>query len=180
MRNTVSALRVTIPRAKNSNHKKRGGPQVVKAALRAQLRFGGPVTANPRSLPRVTNQLSMKEDFSLSIELSRRYSIMAFTRGVGHGLYFLNQPSSQLAQLQRSLTPWKIGNTESFNVRLRDELLDGEIFYLLHEAQIVIESWRGTSTRSGPAHLLTINHQHQNGPCHHFTTWTADRLRRSR
>jgi hypothetical protein len=26
--------------------------------------------------------------------------------------------------------------------RLRDELLDGEIFYSLHEAQIVIESWR--------------------------------------
>src|SRR5882672_6356213 len=31
---------------------------------------------------------------------------------------------------------------ESFNARLRDELLDGEIFYTLHEAQIVIESWR--------------------------------------
>jgi hypothetical protein len=26
--------------------------------------------------------------------------------------------------------------------RLRDELLDGEIFYTLKEAQIVIESWR--------------------------------------
>ena len=31
---------------------------------------------------------------------------------------------------------------ESFNARLRDELLDGEIFYTLREAQIVIESWR--------------------------------------
>jgi hypothetical protein len=28
--------------------------------------------------------------------------------------------------------------------RLRDELLDGEIFYTLREAQIVIESWRRT------------------------------------
>ena len=27
-------------------------------------------------------------------------------------------------------------------VRLRDELLDGEIFYTLREARIVIESWR--------------------------------------
>ena len=27
------------------------------------------------------------------------------------------------------------------NARLRDELLDGEIFYTLREAQIVIESW---------------------------------------
>ena len=31
---------------------------------------------------------------------------------------------------------------ESFNARLRDELLDGEIFYTLQEAQTVIESWR--------------------------------------
>ena len=27
-------------------------------------------------------------------------------------------------------------------MRLRDELLDGEIFYTLREAEIVIESWR--------------------------------------
>jgi putative transposase len=31
---------------------------------------------------------------------------------------------------------------ESFNAKLRDELLDGEIFYTLKEAQIVIEEWR--------------------------------------
>ena len=29
-----------------------------------------------------------------------------------------------------------------FNARLRDELLNGEIFYSLREAKIVIESWR--------------------------------------
>ena len=34
------------------------------------------------------------------------------------------------------------GYVESFNARLRDELLDGEIFYTLCEAKIVIESWR--------------------------------------
>ena len=39
-------------------------------------------------------------------------------------------------------SPWENGFIESFNARLRDELLDGEIFYSLHEAQIVIESWR--------------------------------------
>ena len=33
---------------------------------------------------------------------------------------------------------------------LRDELLDGEIFYTLREAQIVIESWAATTTPSGP------------------------------
>jgi putative transposase len=31
---------------------------------------------------------------------------------------------------------------KSFNARLRDEILNGEIFYTLSEARIVIESWR--------------------------------------
>jgi transposase InsO family protein len=39
-------------------------------------------------------------------------------------------------------SPWENGFIESFNARLRDELLDGEIFYTLKEAQIVIEGWR--------------------------------------
>ena len=39
-------------------------------------------------------------------------------------------------------SPWENGFMESFNARLRDELLDGEIFYSLAEAKIVIESWR--------------------------------------
>ena len=39
-------------------------------------------------------------------------------------------------------SPWENGSIESFNARLRDELLDGEIFYGLREAQVVIESWR--------------------------------------
>src|SRR6187401_417031 len=39
-------------------------------------------------------------------------------------------------------SPWENGFIESFNARLRDELLDGEIFYSLKEAQIIIESWR--------------------------------------
>ena len=39
-------------------------------------------------------------------------------------------------------SPWENGYIESFNARLRDELLNGEIFYALREAQIVIESWR--------------------------------------
>jgi transposase InsO family protein len=39
-------------------------------------------------------------------------------------------------------SPWENGLIESFNARLRDELLDGEIFYSLKEAQAIIESWR--------------------------------------
>ena len=39
-------------------------------------------------------------------------------------------------------SPWENGYCESFNSKLRDELLNGEIFYSLKEARIVIESWR--------------------------------------
>ncbi len=40
-------------------------------------------------------------------------------------------------------SPWENGYCESFNSKLRDELLNGEIFYSLAEAKIVIEGWRG-------------------------------------
>jgi transposase InsO family protein len=39
-------------------------------------------------------------------------------------------------------SPWENGYCESFNGKLRDELLNGELFYSLREAQIVIEQWR--------------------------------------
>jgi len=39
-------------------------------------------------------------------------------------------------------SPWENGYIESFNGKLRDELLNGEIFYTLNEARIVIEAWR--------------------------------------
>ena len=39
-------------------------------------------------------------------------------------------------------SPWENGYCESFNGKLRDECLNGEIFYSLQEAQIVIEQWR--------------------------------------
>ena len=39
-------------------------------------------------------------------------------------------------------SPWENGFVESFNARLRDELLDGELFSSLREAQVVIESCR--------------------------------------
>jgi putative transposase len=37
---------------------------------------------------------------------------------------------------------WENGYCESFNGKLRDELLNGEIFYTLREAQVLIEQWR--------------------------------------
>jgi putative transposase len=39
-------------------------------------------------------------------------------------------------------SPWENGYCESFNGSLRDELLNGEIFYTLAEARVLIEAWR--------------------------------------
>ena len=47
-------------------------------------------------------------------------------------------------------SPWENGYIESFNARMRDELLNGEIFYSLNEARIIIESWRQHYNRVRP------------------------------
>ena len=39
-------------------------------------------------------------------------------------------------------SPWENGYNESFNGKLRDELLNGEIFYSLEEAKVLTEQWR--------------------------------------
>ena len=39
-------------------------------------------------------------------------------------------------------SPWENGYSESFNGSLRDELLNGRIFYSLFEARVLIETWR--------------------------------------
>ncbi len=39
-------------------------------------------------------------------------------------------------------SPWENGYNESFNGKLRDELRNGEIFYTLKEAKVLIEQWR--------------------------------------
>lgn len=44
-------------------------------------------------------------------------------------------------------SPWENGYNESFNGKFRDELLNGEIFYTLKGAQILIEDWRKHYTR---------------------------------
>jgi putative transposase len=76
-------------------------------------------------------------------------------RGVPAHIRSDNGPEFVAKQVQRWITavgaktayiapgsPWENGYVESFNARLRDELLNGEIFYSLREAQVVIESWR--------------------------------------
>ena len=51
-------------------------------------------------------------------------------------------------------SPWENGYCESFNGKLRNELLDGEIFYTLKEAQVITEHWRWYYNRIRPHSTL--------------------------
>jgi len=51
-------------------------------------------------------------------------------------------------------SPWENGYIESFNGKLRDELLKREIFYTLQEAQVLIECWRKQYNRRRPHSAL--------------------------
>ena len=48
---------------------------------------------------------------------------------------------AKTAYIERG-SPWENGYCENFNSKLRDELLNGEIFYTLQEAKVIIENWR--------------------------------------
>lgn len=47
-------------------------------------------------------------------------------------------------------SPWENGYVESFNGKLRDELLSGEVFTTLREAQVLIGNWREHYNRQRP------------------------------
>ena len=55
-------------------------------------------------------------------------------------------------------SPWENGYCESFNSKLRDELLAGEQFSTLHEAQVLIERWRRHYNTVRP-HSSAIDHR---------------------
>ena len=89
---------------------------------------------------------------------------------------------AKTAYIERG-SPWENGYIESFNARLRDELLDGEIFYSLREARIVIESWRRHYNTIRPHAHLDTSHQHRRCSCPPSPRGRlrdAERLRRPR
>ena len=46
-------------------------------------------------------------------------------------------------------SPWENGYVDSGNGKLRDELLNREIFYTLQEARLLIERWRNQYNEGG-------------------------------
>ena len=51
-------------------------------------------------------------------------------------------------------SPWENGYIEGFNGKLRDECLNGELFYTLLEARVLIERWRQTYNHLRPHSAL--------------------------
>jgi transposase InsO family protein len=58
-------------------------------------------------------------------------------------------------------SPWENGYCESFNAKLRDELLNGEVFYTLKEASVVIEQRRKDYILSDRTRRWASSHLHQ-------------------
>jgi transposase InsO family protein len=66
-------------------------------------------------------------------------AVKAWITGVGAKTAYIEKAS-----------PWENGYVESFNGKLRDELLNGEAFNTLREAQVLIEEWRRHYNRVRP------------------------------
>ena len=84
-------------------------------------------------------------------------------RGVPHHIRSDNRPEFTAGAIREWLgkvgaktlyiepgSPWENGYVESFNGKLRDELLDREIFYTLHEVQVLTEQYRQIYNRIRP------------------------------
>ena len=111
--------------------------------------------------------LTLVDEFSrecLAIDVARklnsedvleRLSWLFVTRGVPDHIRSDNGPEFTAKAVRKWLSkvgvktlfiepgsPWENGYVESFNGKLRDELLNGEIFYSLKEAKVLVERWR--------------------------------------
>lgn len=67
-------------------------------------------------------------------------------------------------------SPWENGYVESVNGKLRDELLNGELLYTLHEAQVLVERWRQRYNAHRPHSALGCPrnaHRHISAACRH-------------
>ena len=58
-------------------------------------------------------------------------------------------------------SPWENGYCESFNSKLRDEFLNGEIFYSMKEIRVLADAAASTTTPSGPTPRSAIGHRRQ-------------------
>lgn len=97
---------------------------------------------------RVERKLSSEEVIETLTDLFVQRGVPSYLRS-DNGPEFVAQPLREwLARLQVQTlyiepgSPWENGYIESLNGKLRDELLNLEIFDTLYEAQVLVERWR--------------------------------------
>ncbi len=102
-----------------------------------------------------------------SLEVIETLSDVMLWRGIPEHIRSDNGPEFVAQQLRQWLgnlgtgtlyiepgSPWENGYVESFNGKFRDEFLNGEIFYTLREAKVLIEGWRREYNRVRPHSAL--------------------------
>jgi len=67
---------------------------------------------------------------------------------------WLSQAAVRTLYIQKA-SPWENGYVESFNSRLRDELLNRELFLSLAEARVVLDLWRIEYNQQRPHRSLS-------------------------
>jgi len=96
----------------------------------------------------VDRRLSSEDVLERLTRLFTSRGVPDYTRSDNGGEFTANAVPQWLARLGvRALfiepgSPWQNGYLESFNGKLRDELLNVEIFDTLLEAQVLVERWR--------------------------------------
>jgi len=97
---------------------------------------------------KVARSLTHKEVLEVLTDLFLKRGVPVHIRSDNESEFSAKKVSEYLSRLEikplfiEPGSPWENGYIESFNGKMRDELLAGEIFYSLIEAQIIIEQWR--------------------------------------
>ncbi len=91
----------------------------------------------------------------LTIRVARKLKAIDVIDVLSDLFILRGMPSHIQSDMGRSLWP-----------RLRDELIDGDIFYTLEEAQIIVESWRRHFNAIGRTNRSDTNRPHLKCSCH--------------
>ena len=67
-------------------------------------------------------------------------------------------------------------HVENFNAQIRDEKLDGKIFYALTEVRGIAESWRASATLSVVGFTTTVDKRSRQFTCHRYRNGMLDEV----
>ena len=96
----------------------------------------------------VARNINAEKVLAVLLTLFETHGTPQYIRSDNGSEYIANQLIANLKALDvKTLhiapgSPWQNGYCESFNGKLRDELLNGEVFYTLKEAQVILEQFR--------------------------------------